>query len=741
MNVMHQAANPEGQQQAIGWDGKTLQEMIAESERHLADSGRYYGIDALTIKEGDPIRYEKIWSRLRGGLVGARETALNISASPIVREIGELCFGLYTPEGDSITLSTGIMAHIHTMSEAIKHMIRSDYETNPCINPGDIFVNNDPQTGDVHNADVQEILPIYWEGELIAWAAGVTHEIDVGAPQPCGMPIGTVNRYEDGWILRCQKVGRNDRLDKDYENRIESAVRTPFYWLLDEKCRISGCHLIRDTVLRLIQDEGIDTYKTFIREVIEDTRRSFIQRIRESLVPGVYRSPAFMDVPHGEDKGAMPTYAAIDSLMHCPLKLTVDENASFDLDLEGANKWGHHSLNCTPSGIQGGLWVAICQTLISNEKFNDGSYLATTFNTPFGSWANPDNMNASNVFAWAFLIPCFTGLIHSLSRGFASRGYLEEVLAAYPFTGNITQGGGMNHYGQDSAWSNFEMSCCGISARWAWDGEAACAAVWNPEGDMGDVEAWEILEPALYLGRNIRPNTGGMGRTRGGSGFESIRMIYGTADQVMYHSRDGHVFPTSGLYGGYPGASGYRHSIKNTDMAKRFTEQQPYPVRDVDPENSQMSANVAGDHVRDRRCFHYPDPHSEYDVYLSMLAGGHGVGDVLERHPDAVAEDINSGQLSARYAEPICGVIGSEDADGIWAADHDATRERRARCRKERLARSIPVEDWIDSQRDRVRAMEFLPAVRNMYRDSADLSPSWNDDYKAFWGLDGDWTP
>jgi len=741
MNVLQQSSEQAEQPAAIGWDGKTLQQMMAESERFLSETGRYYGVEELTIKEDDPIRYEKIWSRLRGGLVGARETALNISASPIVREIGELCFGLYTPEGDSITLSTGIMAHIHTMSEAIKHMVRSDYESNPEINPGDIFVNNDPQTGDVHNADVQELLPIFWEGELIGWAAGVTHEIDVGAPQPCGMPIGTVNRYEDGWILTCQKVGRKNRLDGDYENRIESAVRTPFYWLLDEKCRISGCQLIRDTVLRLVQEEGIDTYKTFMREVIEDTRRAFIQRLRESMVPGVYRSPAFMDVPHGEDQGVMPSYAALDSLMHCPLKLTVGEEANFDIDLEGANKWGHHSLNCTPSGIQGGLWVALCQTLIANEKVNDGAYLATTFNTPYGSWANPDNLNASNVFAWAFLIPCFTGLIHSLSRGFASRGYLEEVLAAYPFTGNITQGGGINHYGQDSAWSNFEMSCCGISARWAWDGETACAAVWNPEGDMGDVEAWEILEPALYVGRNIRPNTGGMGRTRGGSGFESVRVIYGTSDQVLYHSRDGHVFSTSGLYGGYPGASGYRHSIKNTDLEKRFAEQIPYPVRDFDSENSQMSANVDGEHLRDRRCFHYPDPHKEYDVYLSLLGGGHGVGDVLERRPEAVAEDVNSGHALARYAESTYGVVGSEDAEGKWTADLDATTKRRAKFREDRLARSVPVEDWIASQRERVSNMDFLPAVSDMYKQSSELSESWHADYKTFWDLPATWTP
>ncbi len=725
---------------AIGWDGRTAHEMLVESERLMSETGHYQGVERLSIKEDDPIRYEKMWSRLRGGLVGARETALNISASPIVREIGELCFGLYTPEGDSITLSTGIMAHVHTMSEAIKHMLRSDYEDNPGIELGDIFVNNDPQLGDVHNADVMEFVPIFWENELIGWAAGVTHEIDVGSPRPSSSPVGTINRYEDGFIVSCERVGSKDQLHFDYARRSEAATRTPFYWVLDEKCRISGCHIIRDTIARLIEEEGIDVYKRFIREVIEDTRQAFVSRLKEMTVPGVYRFPSFMDVPFAGDVGVLPKYAATDGLMHCPLKLTIGTDASFGIDLEGASKWGHHSFNCTKSGLQGGLWVTLCQTLVPNEKVNDGAYLATSFNQPYGSWANPDNRSVSNTLSWSFLIPCFTGLIHGISHGFAARGYLEEVLAAYPFTGNIAQGGGINHYGLDSAWTNFEMSCCGMSARWAWDGELSCAAVWNPEGDMGDIEAWEILEPVLYLGRALRPNSGGLGKRRGGSGYESIRLIYGTPAQVMYHGREGHVFPTSGLFGGYPGASGYRHTIKATDMASRIEKLEPYPVRDQDPENSQISANVTADETLDRRCWHFPDPHTEYDLYLSNLAGGHGLGDVLERNPQHVANDVNGGHLLLRFAETH-GVALSEGDGGKQVVDQAATAARRREKFEERLARSIPVEDWIEQQRPRVSALDFSEPVQKMYRESAALSEPWASHFRSFWGLPDGWNP
>ena len=146
----------------IGWEGRTLASMLEESDRLFTESGAYAGLSGnLALKETDPIGYEKLFARLRGGLVSARETALNISASPIVRELGELCFALYTPEGDSIALSTGIIVHVHTMSDAIKYMVRSGYEENPGIAPGDIFANNDPVIGDVHNADVQTFVPIF----------------------------------------------------------------------------------------------------------------------------------------------------------------------------------------------------------------------------------------------------------------------------------------------------------------------------------------------------------------------------------------------------------------------------------------------------------------------------------------------------------------------------------------------------------------------------------------------------
>ena len=709
----------------IGWDGRTALEMLGESERLFGESGRYWGLEDLRLKGADPIRYEKLFSRLRGGLVSARETALNISASPIVKEIGELCFALYTPEGDSVALSTGIIVHVHTMSDAIKYMLRQGYEENPGIAPGDIFANNDAMIGDVHNADVQTIIPIFFEGELVAWAGGVTHEIDIGAKTPGGVPVGPISRFEDGIDLPARKVGTNDELHRDHVLAGLKGTRTPMYYTLDEKTRLAGCLMIREAVERVILEEGVDAYKQFVREVIEDGRRSFQSRVRETLIPGRYRSPAFQDLrlAHAEQ---LPSYARRDHLMHAPVELRVTTEGILELDYDGASAWGHHSYNCTPSAMQGALWVQLTQTLICNDKVNDGAYLGLRPNFPPGTWTNHNNPAASTGAAWGYLIPSFTGFIRSLSRGLQARGYVEEVLAPYGFTTNVFQGGGIDHFGKQSATTNFGLSCVGGGGKMVADGLDYGAAMWNPEGDMGDMEMWELLEPFLYLGQRVKPNTAGAGRHRGGSGYECLRLCWKTPFFEIQNIGNGTVFANSGLWGGYPAASGYRHNIRQTNFFDVVESAQPYPTHEPDPEDSALARMITGRRDFDQETTTLPEAMTTGDLYLCYFRGAAGVGDPLERPYDAVMADVDGEYLLERFAEPVYGVI---------PGDPSATEERRARKRDERVAEAVPAREWMARERERVLAGDFIEPVTRMYAESMKLSERWADEFRAFWDL------
>ena len=99
------------------------------------------------------------------------------------------------------------------------------------------------------------------------------------------------------------------------------------------------------------------------------------------------------------------------------------------------------------------------------------------------------------------------------------------MLAPYSVSGNVHQGGGIDQYGNSSAIMNFEISAQGMGAKYVLDGTDYCAAMFNPEGDMGDVEMWELISPFVYLSRRVKASSGGPGRHRGGSSFESLFMV------------------------------------------------------------------------------------------------------------------------------------------------------------------------------------------------------------------------
>jgi N-methylhydantoinase B/acetone carboxylase alpha subunit len=720
----------------IGWDGETVRGMLEESERMMEETGHYWGVSELEMVQTDPIRYEKIFAKLRGGLVNARETAMNVSASPIVQEIGELCFALYTPEGDSVALSTGIIVHVHTMSDAIKFMIRNDYELNPRINPGDLFSNNIPKIGDVHNADVQTFVPIFWEDELVGWAGGVTHVTDIGASTPGNVPVGPISSYEDGLDLTANKIGENDIVYRDHQIRCEQGVRTPMFWKLDERCRIAGCHMIRDAVERTIGEEGIDTYKQFIREAIEEGRRTFIERIKELLIPGRYFAPTFQALLFEGEKG-LPDYAAVDTMAHAPVEMVIGGGGEFHISFDGANKWGYHSFNCPPSAMQGAIWVLLTQTMIPNDKVNDGAYFATSSNFPPFSIANATAKEASTGAAWGYLIPAFTGLIRNFSRAVFSRGYIEEVLSSYAMTMNAMQGGGKDQYGNDTGLLSFEISCVGGGARGVCDGLDYGAAMWNPEGDMGDMEVWELIMPVLYLGRGVKPNTAGMGKYRGGSGFQSLYAIWKTDDLVMQNAGDGAAFPSPGIFGGYPSAGGYRHNVLNADLLERFRKKEPYPTREDDPADSEISKLCGGDHLFDQRTMNYPYRMNHGDIYYSWYRGGGGLGDPIERDPLLIEKDLDGNYVLPRYAEKVYGAVISGDETG-WHVDREATDERRSEIRAERGRRAVPTREMLAAERKKVVDGDIKLMIKMMYNDAFELSTGWAKWFKEFWDLPDD---
>ncbi len=728
---------------SIGWNGKTLNEMLEESEQLFNQTKRYYGLDRLSLKEKDPFRYERAYATLRGALVSARETALHVAASPIVKEIGELCFALYTPEGDSIVVSTGILVHVHTMSEAIKFMVKEDYEMDPSINPGDIFLNNDPDCGNVHTTDVQTLIPIFWQNELVGWAGGVTHQIDTGGITPGHDLTAAIQRFDDGVYYTCRKIGSNDKIWKDHMINARRSVRTPMYWELDEKCRLSGNLMIRDAVIEFIEREGIDYYKRFVREAIEEGRQILLERVKERLLPGRYKAAAFFDLPMKNE--AWQPRAKINKVTNEPVEIIVKEDGSLSLSFEGSSGPGANPMNCGKGAMEGGQWVLLTQILIYGDKVNDGAYFGVETNYPKGTWCNPGDPYLSYQSPWGNLIPAYTAMMKCMSYGLFSRGYREEVVCGYGFTGDGIQGGGIYASGplKGERWalSTFEISCQGLGASAVRDGLNNGYAMWNPEADMGDVETWELFQGGVpYLSRRRKPNTAGFGKYRGGCAFEGVALVAFSREVDFFGARDGLCFHgTGGMHGGYPNATGYRLYAKNTNMAEIIKNELPYPLGDWDPSNGEFEKYLKADITRKAHCSIYPVTFENYDVWYHTQSGGPGYGDPLERNLEFIKKDLDDEIYTSDLVDKVYGVKAKYDnRKKEWTIDKEASLRRREQIRQERKEKSMSYEDFWNRERNKILEHKLSEQVKRMYAESMNLSEKWSREFKEFWKLPED---
>ncbi|WP_454918111.1 hydantoinase B/oxoprolinase family protein [Xanthobacter sediminis] len=743
MNVNVKQNTLEGATRGIVRGGETLKEHRDRLMAATKATGSYAGLTHLDLREAEPILYNKLFSRLRAGVVDARETAKKIAASPIVEQEGELCFTLYNAAGDSILTSTGIIIHVGTMGAAIKYMIENEWETNPGVRDKDIFCNNDCLIGNVHPCDIHTIVPIFWEGELIGWVGGVTHVIDTGAVGPGSMATGQVQRFGDGYQITCRKVGADDTLFRDWLHESQRMVRTTRYWMLDERTRIAGCHMIRRLVEEVVAEEGIEAYWKFAYEAVEHGRLGLQARIKAMTIPGTYRQVGFVDVPYAHEDVRVPSdFAKLDTIMHAPCEMTIRKDGTWRLDFEGASRWGWHTYNAHQVSFTSGIWVMMTQTLIPSEMINDGAAYGTEFRLPKGTWMNPDDRRVAFSYSWHFLVSAWTALWRGLSRSYFGRGYLEEVNAGNANTSNWLQGGGFNQYDEIHAVNSFECAANGTGATAVQDGLSHAAAIWNPEGDMGDMEIWELAEPLIYLGRQIKASSGGSGKYRGGCGFESLRMVWNAKDWTMFFMGNGHISSDWGLMGGYPAASGYRFAAHKTGLKDLIASGADIPLGgDADPENPTWDAMLPNAQIkRDKQAITTEEMFADYDLYLNTMRGGPGFGDPLDRDPAKVAEDLNGGYILERFAGAVYGVVVKKGEDGLYAADLPATAAARADIRKARIAKSVPTGEWMKGERDKILAKDASTQVRQMFSASFKLGPKFEREFRSFWNLPESWS-
>ncbi|MBI2800673.1 MAG: hydantoinase B/oxoprolinase family protein [Gammaproteobacteria bacterium] len=704
----------------------TLLQKLDRSEALFDTTGHYQGLKKMPLHAADPLKFEAFHSRIMSTIISVRDTMKYIASSPAVRDFEEFVIGLYTPEGDAIALSTGIMVHVHTLSEFIKFMIRNGYEDDPKIRPGDIFENNEAWAGGVHTPDVMTCIPVFHGDELIAWIGAVTHELESGTYEGPGMSVFAPDRYGEGLHISAEKVGEDDHFRKDYLLRLKMNLRNSNWWSLDDKSKLSGCLMVREALGKIIDSYGLGYYQHGVQELIEEGRRNFIKRVKTTMVPGTYRGVTLPVHKRSHVQYVHPL-AKGDFIDFVYNEMTVTGEGHFELDFEGSTGWSFHPFNCAVGPMNGGFWITLTQLLSYDGRVNDGAYLAVKQYLPEGSIVNANYAGAATSLAWWTLIPIFANVWRMIGMSWFARGFVEEIVMSTPTC--MAGVAGFDQYGNATGYQNFEMAGESFGARGVADGMDCGSPIWNSEGIQGDAEVWEMTGPNVYINRSFTQDHHALGKFRGGNAWESLWLVKGSrlVNVTMTGSGacNGGVFH-KGMFGGYPAPGWKCLWAAGTNLKAIIDSDGKLPANINEAEAMLKDGRIT---AKDWYCgpLNQWSPNlADYDLFGVVYQGGCGYGDVLERAPRMIETDLANQLVSRDYARKVYGYAGSAQA----------TEKLRAKLREQRLAESMPAEEWWQQERERARLGDVDPIVGHTYARSAKLSNKLRDIYLKFWRLD-----
>ena len=547
--------------------------------------------------------------------------------------------GIYTACGDMSSAAAGVYYHALSGQLPIKYTL-SKWGTDQSvrIEDGDIFFSTDPVYGATHTPDQIAFMPVIVDDTLVAWVSAVAHQADVGAMEP-GLSALAPNAYTDGVRLLPQKIGSNFELREDLVHSIGNMTRVPDEQILDIKARVAACTRMVRRLKTLAEDLSHDIFIGAVRRCVDDGRIQVKRRLKE-FNDGTYRSTVFIDGVGG-DMGLQR--------IHCAVTKKGDQ---LTVNLKGTSPQNPFSFNAYSSMPVTTLANPFFSYLLSDVPPSVGLLDQIEMKIPEGTILSASADAAVSCSLWpTFLLQAAA---HCCIMKMAFDSEHKDKLSATQSANSVGGFGvGVNQHGLLAADLYVDpVNGNGGGARPDGDGIDVFAGIWGNYMDTNDAEELELRGPYFKLYSRITPDGHGFGRFRGGSGQDTAYMAHKVPDTISHGTMGfGSKVPSApGIYGGYAGNTTPGAYILDTDIAER--------MRKGEWEAPKSTAEL----VKDKSCEgEYKFDYATYpavdvkdgDAWMMVGAGGGGWGDVLERDPQLVVDDLRSGFISEFTAREI----------------------------------------------------------------------------------------
>lgn len=539
---------------------------------------------------------------IRGKLAATSEemgvVLARASMSPVIYEILDFACGVCDAEGQLISQTNGITVFTGTFSAQVQAIKRKHGAT---IRPGDIFISNDPFEGNTHTADVAIVKPVFFEGELIAFAIAMAHWTELG-----GMVAGTLSPqateiYQEGLQLTGLRIFREGVRQDDLFELIAENVRLPTMSLGDLNAELAAARIGDLRIREICTAYGEATLKAAFNRILE-TGEAASRKAITALPDGVYEAHDRID-GDGVSNEAIPIQ----------VKVTIAGD-EITFDFSGSSAQRDAPINCSRGALYSASKTILKAMVDPGAPSNEG-------------WFRPMNIVAPDGTVFTAMKPAATGWYFEVTAHATELIWkaLAELVPERLSAGSYISLCGTYLGGKDPTTGQPFVVVEPHMGGWGAmrDADGASALIATPDGDTYNysIELFEAKFPIRVNQYCLNVKDGaGAGRYRGG--FGTIREYEILADKAfMYSSLGRSVEKPWGVAGG---GSGTTNAIELTQQG-RTVRGARFPYTNL----------KKGDRMR------------------VITGGGGGYGSPTARSPRDVLADVRGGYIDRETARSV----------------------------------------------------------------------------------------
>ncbi|MGJ8584158.1 MAG: hydantoinase B/oxoprolinase family protein [Marinosulfonomonas sp.] len=465
-------------------------------------------------KDHSNVAYQVMWNRLISIVEEQAQALVRTAFSTSVREAGDLSAGVYDLQGQMLAQAvTGTPGHVNAMADAVAHFIRRIGRDN--IFEGDVYVTNDPWEGTGHLHDITMVTPSFFGGVHVGFFACTAHIVDIGGR---GFGADAASVYEEGLYLPIMKFAERGKVDQTLVRIVRGNVREPDQ-LIGDMYALATCNEIGHRRLtEMMREFDLADLNGIAAFILDNSHRATVERI------------AALPRRSGEGEIVMDGF---DTPITLKVKVSVHEDRILS-DFTGSSAVDKKGINCPLVYAKAYACYALKVAIAPEIPNNAASLAPFQIKAPVGSIVNavhPAPVALRHIvghFVPDAVFNAFDQIVPGLVPA-------EGAACLCNFQVSLRPRSDAPAPAEARRSEVLTFNSGGSGARPALDGLNATAF---PSGVMTmPVEATENAGPVIIWRKELRPDSGGAGKQRGGLG-----------QYMEVGAREGHEFDIQAMF-------------------------------------------------------------------------------------------------------------------------------------------------------------------------------------------------